>query len=151
MRKSAGILLYRKHEGVEVFLIHHGGPYWTDKELGAWSIPKGEYPDTEDPLAAAVRELEEETGYMVNGPFIPLTPIKQKAGKLVMAWAAEGNLNPETIQSNTFKMQWPPKSGKWIEVPEVDKAAWFTPQKAKQMINPAQAPFIDELIQYLTA
>jgi predicted NUDIX family NTP pyrophosphohydrolase len=150
MRKSAGILLYRKkEEQLEVFLVHPGGPFWAQKDEGVWSIPKGEYLDTEEPLQAAIRELEEETGYKVKGPFISLSPIKQKAGKQVIAWAAAGDLNAETIHSNTFKLQWPPKSGKWISIPEVDKAAWFSPDLAKEKINPAQIPFIDELITVL--
>lgn len=150
MRKSAGILLYRKHNGqYQVLLVHPGGPFWEKKESGAWSIPKGEYLDSEDPLQAAIREIEEETGYRPTGPFIPLTPIRQKAGKQVIAWAAQGNFDADAIQSNTFKMQWPPKSGQWIAVPEVDKAAWLSPAKAKEKINAAQIPFIDELLTLL--
>ena len=150
MRKSAGILLYRKVEAqIEFLLVHPGGPYWENKELGVWSIPKGEYDETEEPLSAAIREFKEETGYDVQGPFIPLTPVKQKAGKLVTAWAAIGNLDPSTIQSNTFNIQWPYKSGKWITVPEIDKAEWMLPSKAKEMINQAQAPLIDELLSFL--
>lgn len=150
MRKSAGILLYReKQKNIEVLLVHPGGPFWAQKDKGVWSIPKGEYINEEDPLEAAIREVEEETGYRPNGPFIPLTPIKQKAGKLVTAWATEGDLNTETIKSNTFKLQWPPKSGTWITIPEVDKADWFTPIVAKQKIIPSQIPLIDELLAYL--
>lgn len=150
MRKSAGILLYRKKEDqYEVLLVHPGGPFWAQKDKGVWSIPKGEDPDSEDPLQAAIREVEEETGYRPNGPFIPLTPIKQKSGKLVMAWAAAGDFDADVIQSNTIKTQWPPKSGKWISIPEVDKAAWLHPDEAKQKINPAQIPFIDELLSFL--
>ncbi|ANE49795.1 NUDIX domain-containing protein [Flavisolibacter tropicus] len=147
MRKSAGILLYRKEKSkIEVLLVHPGGPFWAQKDLGVWSIPKGEYNENEDPLLAAVREVEEETGYRPQGPFLPLAPIKQKAGKQVMAWAAEGDLNPETIKSNTFKLQWPPNSGKWITIPEVDKAGWFSPAVAKQKIIPTQIPLIVELL-----
>jgi predicted NUDIX family NTP pyrophosphohydrolase len=150
MRQSAGILLYRKKEKQwEVLLVHPGGPFWANKEIGAWSIPKGEYNDLEEPLAAAIREFKEETGFEVKGPFLPLQSIKQKAGKIVSAWAAVGDLDAATIQSNTFKIQWPYKSGKWITVPEVDKAEWMEPIKAKEMINPAQVPFIDELLAYL--
>lgn len=150
MRKSAGILLYRLQKtGLEVLLVHPGGPFWAGKDAGVWSIPKGEYMEGESPLQAAIRELEEETGYKACGPFLPLNPIRQKAGKQVIAWAAAGDLDPETIQSNTFKIQWPPKSGKWITIPEVDKAAWFTPSVAKEKINPAQVSFIDELVQLL--
>ncbi|MDB5197022.1 MAG: hypothetical protein JWP88_1393 [Flaviaesturariibacter sp.] len=148
MRKSAGILLYRflASNEVEVFLVHPGGPFWKGKETGVWSIPKGEYEDEEEPLSAAKREFAEETGSTVEGPFIQLTPIKQKAGKLVAAWAAEGHIDANAIVSNSFKLQWPPKSGKWQTVPEVDKAAWFSIESAKEAINPAQVPFIDELL-----
>jgi len=149
MRKSAGILLYRKTDHYEVLLVHPGGPFWAQKDKGAWSIPKGEYTETEDPLQAAIREMEEETGYRPIGPFYPLTPIRQKAGKQVMAWAAAGDFDTDTLQSNTFKIQWPPKSGKWISVPEVDKAAWFNPKEAREKINPAQITFIDELLVLL--
>jgi len=150
MRKSAGILLYRwQKTNLEVLLVHPGGPFWAGKDIGAWSIPKGEYIESEDPLQAAIRELEEETGFKATGPFIQLGTIKQKAGKQVMAWATPGDLNTDIIQSNTFKIQWPPKSGKWIAIPEVDKAAWFGPTIAKEKINPAQVSFIDELIANL--
>jgi predicted NUDIX family NTP pyrophosphohydrolase len=150
MRKSAGILLYReKQKNIEVLLVHPGGPFWAQKDKGVWSIPKGEYIDEEDPLLAAIREMKEETGYVAKGPFVPLSPIKQKAGKLVTAWAAEGDMDTENIKSNTFKLQWPPNSGIWTTIPEVDKAAWFSPDVAKEMINPAQIPFIDELLGYL--
>lgn len=151
MRQSAGILLYRsRKEQLEVLLVHPGGPFWTNKEIGVWSIPKGEYEEQEEPLAAAIREFKEETGYEVTGPFLSLTPIKQKAGKLVTAWAAAGDIDADNIQSNTFKIQWPYKSGKWITIPEVDKAEWMELIKAKEMINPAQVSFIDELVAYLS-
>jgi len=147
MRKSAGILLYRIEKSkIEVLLVHPGGPFWAQKDLGVWSIPKGEYNDNEDPLQAAIREVEEETGYRPNGPFLPLAPIKQKTGKQVTAWATAGDLNPETIKSNTFKLQWPPNSGKMLTIPEVDKAGWFSPPVAKQKIIPTQIPLIDELL-----
>ena len=149
MRKSAGILLYRKYKDqYEVLLVHPGGPFWAQKDKGVWSIPKGEYLESEYPLQAAIREVEEETGYRPKGPFIPLTPVTQKAGKQVMAWAAEGDFDADSIQSNTFKIQWPPKSGKWISIPEVDKAAWLNPAEAKEKINVAQIPFIDELLAF---
>lgn len=151
MRKSAGILIYRKRKDqYEVLLVHPGGPFWQGKDKGVWSIPKGEYQEAEeDPLQAAIREVEEETGYRPNGPFIPLTPIKQKAGKQVVAWAAQGDFDASSIQSNTFKIQWPPKSGKWVSIPEVDKAAWLNPTEAKEKINAAQIPLIDELLAFL--
>ena len=153
MRKSAGILLYRfnRSRGIELFLVHPGGPFWKGKEIGAWSIPKGEYMNDEEPLAAAIREFKEETGRPVSGHFVPLTPIKQKAGKLVSAWAVEGNINAEAIVSNTFKIQWPPKSGRWQTIPEVDKGGWFSIAEAMNKINPAQAAFIHELLTLLTS
>lgn len=146
MRKSAGILLYRVRSGEpEVFLVHPGGPFWKNKDAGAWSIPKGEYSDVEDPLQAAVREFREETGASLAGEFIELTSVRQKAGKVVSAWALEENIDPATIVSNTFPIEWPPKSGKWIQVPEVDKGEWFTLEVAKEKINPGQVAFLEEL------
>ena len=145
MRKSSGILLYRlKNNHPEFFLIHPGGPFWKNKDVGAWSIPKGEFDDTEEALAAAVREFKEETGYDLHGTFEELTPVKQKGGKLVYAFIVEGDLDASAINSNTFKMEWPYKSGKWITVPEVDKADWFTIDEAKSKINSAQVAFLDE-------
>lgn len=145
-RKSAGILLYRfANQLLEVFLVHPGGPFWQGKDIGAWSIPKGEYTD-EDPLAAAIREFKEETGFEIYGNhFMPLTTIQQKSGKLVMAWAIEGNINAEAIRSNSFRKEWPPKSGQWQSFPEVDKGAWFDIITARQKINPAQVALLDEL------
>ncbi|MBS7563399.1 NUDIX domain-containing protein [Mucilaginibacter sp. Bleaf8] len=149
-RQSAGILLYRiQNNQTEVFLVHPGGPYFLNKDLGAWSIPKGEYPDDEEPLTAARREFAEETGQTVNGTFLPLPAIKQKGGKVVQAWAVEGNIDPETVVSNTFRMEYPYKSGKWITVPEVDKAAWFDLETAKAKINAAQAALVTALEQVL--
>lgn len=148
MRTSAGILLYRKkNKKIEFFLVHPGGPFWKGKDVGAWSIPKGEFTEGEDPLAAAKREFNEETGQSVDGDFIELTPIKQKAGKVVYAWAVEGDADAENIVSNTFKTEWPYKSGKWITIPEVDKADWFDEEEAKEKINVAQAAFIEDLIK----
>lgn len=150
MRKSAGILLYRRtNHNLEVFLIHPGGPFWKKKETGAWSIPKGEFNDEEDPLAAAKREFEEETGHEISGHFIELKTIQQKSGKWVFAWAVEGNLDPSTIVSNTFKQEWPYKSGQWKTYPEVDKAGWFSLEEAKALINPAQVELLNDLISRL--
>lgn len=147
MRKSAGIVLYRvKNKLVEVFLVHPDGPYWKGKEAGAWSIPKGEFTE-EDPLLAARREFEEETGQSVDGSFIPLTPVKQKGGKMVYAWAVEGDIDATAIVSNTFKQEYPYKSGKWQSYSEVDKAAWFDAEEAQKMINPAQGGLITELLE----
>lgn len=145
-RQSAGILLYRFGEaGLQVFLVHPGGPFWKNKDEGAWSIPKGEFTEEEEPLAAARREFEEETGVAVTGSFIELTPAMQKAGKLVHAWAVEGDIDAEAIRSNTYKMQWPPKSGKWQNFPEVDKAGWFGLEEAMKKINSSQALLLQEL------
>jgi predicted NUDIX family NTP pyrophosphohydrolase len=145
-KKSAGILLYRiKKNQPEVLLVHPGGPFWAKKDLGSWSIPKGEYEEGEDPLDAARREVKEETGLQVKGPFIELAPVKQKGGKLVVAWAAEGDFDPATIKSNEFEMEWPPKSGKRKTFPEVDKAAWFTISEAVEKIVEGQIPLLKEL------
>ncbi len=145
-KTSAGILMYRKPDAVtEVFLVHPGGPFFINKDEGAWSIPKGEIDEGEDPLAAAIREFEEETGCRPEGPFLPLTPVKQKGGKIVLSWAAEGGCDASSIKSNTFSLEWPPKSGRVREFPEVDKAAWFSLGAAKIKINPAQVVLLDEL------
>lgn len=150
-RQSAGILLYRyPQQKPEVFLVHPGGPYFKGKHTGTWSIPKGEYDNDEEALTAALREFTEETGTILNGgTAMPLTPIKQKGGKIVTAWAIEGNIDEATIQSNNFRMEYPYKSGKWIDVPEVDEGGWFDFDTARQRINPAQAALIDELETYL--
>lgn len=149
-RKSAGILMYRlRQHRLEFFLVHPGGPFWANKDQGAWSIPKGEFEDPEDPLKAAIREFSEETGSVPEGDFVALPPVVQKAGKLVLAWAVTGNIDADRIQSNHYKIEWPPKSGKWKSYPEVDKAAWFTEEEARERINPAQVAFIDALRQQL--
>ncbi len=150
-RRSAGLLLYRRPaEGLEVLLVHPGGPFWQKKDLGAWSIPKGEFADGEDALAAARREFREETGQPLAGPFTPLTPVKQPGGKTVHAWAVEGDCDPGTLTSNTFSLEWPPRSGRRQEFPEVDRAAWFDLAEAKSRINRGQAPLLAELEQLLT-
>jgi len=144
--QSAGLLVYRTAgEAVEIFLVHPGGPFYAKKDDGAWSIPKGVF-DDEDPLTAAQREFEEETGFKIAGDFFELKPVKQKGGKVVYAWAVEVDIDAEAIQSNTFTMEWPPKSGKTAEFSEVDRAAWFDPETAKQKINPAQSALITELM-----
>ena len=149
-KKSAGILLCRlKNKFLEVFLVHPGGPFWAKKDLGAWSIPKGEFTKDENPLDVAKREFQEELGIDCIGDFIPLTPIKQKGGKIVYAWALEGDIVPEQIKSNTFEIEWPPKSGKKQEFPEVDKGEWFNVSAAKQKIITSQSALIDELINKL--
>jgi predicted NUDIX family NTP pyrophosphohydrolase len=147
--KSAGILLYRFNKKiVEFFLVHPGGPFWKNKDAGAWSIPKGEYRDDEDALLAAKREFDEETGHRINGDFIALTPVKQKGGKLIKAWAVEGDIDAGDIKSNTFEMEWPPRSGKKQSFPEVDRGGWFNTEEAKEKINSSQAALIDELINH---
>jgi predicted NUDIX family NTP pyrophosphohydrolase len=144
-KKSAGLLLYRfKNTTPEFFLVHPGGPFWSKKDMGAWSIPKGEFTE-EDPLSAAIREFKEETGLEISGNFIPLAPLKQKSGKVVYAWAVESDADPSVIKSNTFELEWPPRSGKKILVPEVDRADWFTAESARNKIIPGQAGFITEL------
>jgi predicted NUDIX family NTP pyrophosphohydrolase len=145
-KTSAGILMYRRRAGgLEVFLVHPGGPYWKNKDLGAWMIPKGEIAEGEDPFEVAVREFEEETGTPPKGPFAPLTAIKQKGGKVVAAWACEGDLDAGAVESNTFSMEWPPGSGKTAEFPEVDRAAWFSLEEAKDKLLPSQLPLLEEL------
>ncbi|KUK49687.1 MAG: Putative NTP pyrophosphohydrolase [Parcubacteria bacterium 33_209] len=135
-KKSAGILLYRvKNKFLEVFLVHPGGPFWAKKDLGVWSIPKGEFTESEDPQDAAKREFQEELGIYCTGDFIPLTSIKQKGGKVVYAWALKNDIDPNQIKSNTFEMEWPLKSGKKQEFPEIDRGEWFGVLEAKQKIN----------------
>ena len=151
-RRSAGVVVYRHGDrGLEFFLVHPGGPFWAQKDVGAWSIPKGELDPDEDPLAAARRELEEETGARPTGPFVALTPIRQKGGKEVVAWAVEGDLEPDQVRSNTFTMEWPPRSGRMQEFPEVDRAAWFTMSEAADRINPAQLALLEEAGRRLEA
>src|SRR5213083_2353579 len=146
VKTSAGLLMFRLRNGEpEVLLVHPGGPFWAKKDEGAWSIPKGEFAAGEEPLAAAQREFEEETGGRAQGPFIPLTPITQRSGKVVHAWAVEGDCDPANLHSNLFSMEWPPKSGRLAEFPEVDRAGWFTLDEARAKILESQVPFLDEL------
>ncbi|MDB5010658.1 MAG: hypothetical protein JWR67_2460 [Mucilaginibacter sp.] len=145
-KQSAGILLYRnKDNRFQIFLVHPGGPFFKNKDEGTWSIPKGEFLDDEDPLDAAKREFLEETGQAINGNFTNLAPVQLKSGKIIHAWAVEGDIDHETITSNLFEMEWPPKSGKMSAFPEVDRAAWFEPEIAKVKVNPAQTKLIEEL------
>jgi predicted NUDIX family NTP pyrophosphohydrolase len=147
---SAGILLFKNPAAtLHLFLVHPGGPFWKNKDAGAWSIPKGEYSESEEPLEAAQREFQEETGFQARAPFLPLGQIKQPGGKLITAWASEGDLSPAEIRSNTFSIEWPPKSGRQQEFPEVDRAAWFTVEEAKERILKAQIEFINRLLAQL--
>lgn len=146
VKESAGILLYRRVSGrVEVLLVHPGGPFWRNKDAGAWTIPKGEIGPGEDPLTCALRELREETGLVFDGPVRELPAIVQKGGKRVRAWAAEGNFDPSMLTSTTFEMEWPPKSGRRETFPEVDRAEWFGLEEAREKINAAQAALLDGL------
>lgn len=145
-KNSAGLLMYRWNQGVlNVLLAHPGGPFWAKKDSGAWSIPKGELTENEDALQAAKREFLEETGITVSGELVPLTPQKQPGGKVIHAWAFEGDCDPSAISSNTFAMEWPPRSGKIQEFPEVDRVAWLTLDAAREKIVKGQLPFIEEL------
>lgn len=143
---SAGVLLYRVKQGaIEVLLAHPGGPFFRNKDQGAWSLPKGEANEGEDLLLAARREFAEETGLTPAGPFVPLTPVKQKGGKTVHAWACQGDCDPASIKSNSFSIEWPPKSGRRQEFPEIDRAEFFCLDEAKKRIIPSQAALLDEL------
>ena len=146
MRTSAGLLPCRSSNGqLEVFLVHPGGPFWAQKDAGAWSICKGEYGPDEDPLAAARREFTEETGFVAEGEFVSLGRVRQKGGKEVAAWICRGDFDPALLRSNTFEMEWPPKSGRLQSFPEVDRAAWFTLEEARAKILASQLPFLDRL------
>jgi len=150
MKRSAGILFYKMiREEFQVLLIHPGGPFWAKKDEGAWSIPKGEVEENEDPEIAAKREAEEELGIKIIKEMKALTPIKQKSGKLVMAWAVAMDIDVAAIKSNTFEMEWPPRSGKKQASPEIDKAAWFTTSEAGKKMIPAQLLLVKELEQLL--
>jgi len=145
-KQSAGILLYRNiNSQLQVFLVHPGGPFFKNKDAGAWSIPKGEFLDDEDALQAAKREFLEETGQPVDGEFIKLSPIKLKSGKTVHAWAVEGDIDHNAIVSNVFEMEWPPRSGKTASFPEVDKSGWFSAEEACVKVNVAQVGLIEGL------
>ncbi len=168
VKKSAGLLVYREKKrhsqdnyksndnkedagNYEVLLVHPGGPYFAKKDMHVWSIPKGEFDDSEKALDAAKREFEEETGFSLDGEFVELKPVRQASGKLVYAWAVEGDIDADKIESNTFKLEWPPKSGKYQEIPEVDKAGWFSFEKAKEKIINAQVSLLEELERKLNA
>lgn len=147
-RQSAGLLMYRlRYAVLEVFLVHPGGPYWSKKQAGHWTVPKGEFLDGEEPLAAAVREFREETGFEAEAPFLPLGSIRQKSGKMVEAWAFRGDFEADKLVSNTCMVEWPPRSGKKMEIPEVDEGRWFNLQDAKEYLREAQWPFLDRLAE----
>ena len=147
MKKSAGILPYRKaREGIEVFLVHPGGPFWKNRDVNAWSVAKGEFTYEEMPFHAALREFQEETGLMVSGDFLELTPVKMAGGKQVFIWAVEADFDPETIKSNIFKLEWPPRSGILTEFPEIDKAGWFPLHDAHHKIHKGQIPVLNQLM-----
>lgn len=149
-KTSAGLLLYRHRTELEVFLVHPGGPFWAKKDLGAWSIPKGEFEEGEEPLEAAKREFTEETGFKVEGEFRKLNPLKQSGGKVVYAWAIEADCDADKITSHTFELQWPPKSGRAQSFPEVDRAAWLNLGEARKQILSGQAGFLDQLVALTT-
>lgn len=145
-KKSAGLLVFRlKERKVEVFLVHPGGPFWAKKDAHAWSIPKGELDENEEPLPAAIREMEEETGIKISGEFIELKPVKQKSGKWVHAWAIKKDIAIAETKSNSFEMEWPPRSGKMQSFPEVDKTEWFEIRIAKEKIIEGQIPLLEQL------
>ena len=149
-RQSAGLLVHRRRQGeLQVFLVHPGGPFWAKKDLGAWSIPKGEFDETEDALAAARREFGEEVGSGIDGTFIALTSRAQPSRKIIHAWAIEGDVDEASVKSNEFEIEWPPKSGKMQRFAEVDRGAWFTIKEARRRINRGQIPFLDELTEML--
>jgi predicted NUDIX family NTP pyrophosphohydrolase len=152
-KRSAGILLFRRQGGaIEFLLVHPGGPFWAKKDAGAWSIPKGQIENEEEPRACAIRELDEELGAAPEldpEQLVELGSIKQKAGKVVEAWAAEADFDPGALASNSFEMEWPPRSGKQQEFPEVDRAEWFSVEKAREKILPAQAELLDRLLERL--
>ena len=145
-KQSAGLLLYRLHgTDIEVFLVHPGGPFWAKKDAGAWSIPKGEFEPGEDPLAAARREFTEETSLVASGPFVSLGTVRQPGGKTIHAFVGEAEIDVTQIKSNTFKMEWPPRSGRFAEFPEIDRAAWFPLEAAAEKINVGQTELLTRL------
>ena len=151
-KESAGLLVCRRAAtGLEVLLVHPGGPFWAKKDLGAWTIPKGELATNEDPLTCARREFTEETGFVIAGPFGSLGTVRQAGGKLIHGFTAAADLDAKQIVSNTFKLEWPPKSGRWTEFPEVDRAEWFSLHIAAEKMNPAQVAFLDRLADAASA
>ena len=151
-KRSAGIVLFRRSgPRLELLLVHPGGPFWAKKDDGAWSIPKGEYAPGEDALAAVRREFEEETGARAEGEAVALGSFRQSSGKIVDAWAVEGDFDPATLESNTFTLEWPPRSGRMREVPEVDRAAWLAPEEAARKLLKGQRPILEALLRAVLA
>ena len=148
---SAGLQLFRRRGELVIFLVHPGGPFWAKQDAGAWSLPKGELNEGEDLLEAAKREFTEETGFKVDGEFLPLETIRQAGGKIIQAWAIEADCDPAQVRSNLFTMEWPPKSGRKKEFPEIDRARWFAISEARPRMNPAQVGLIDQLLLALAA
>jgi predicted NUDIX family NTP pyrophosphohydrolase len=148
-KNSAGLLLYRRCGELQVLLVHPGGPFWAKKDAGSWSVPKGEFSESEDPLQAARREFKEETGFAVGGDFCPLDPVKQSGGKVVYAWAVEADCDASQVRSNSFSMEWPPKSGRMRQFPEVDRAEWFPINEARKRILKGQVGLLEQLASKL--
>ncbi|HEY4045695.1 MAG TPA: NUDIX domain-containing protein [Acidobacteriaceae bacterium] len=149
-KRSAGLLMYRRQDdNLAVFLVHPGGPFWAKKDMGAWSIPKGEYSESEQPLETARREFQEETGFTPEGDVVELGSVKQTGGKVVSVWALEGDCDPSKLTSNRCQIEWPPRSGRLIDIPEVDRGGWFSLQAAREHILKSQAPFLDMLVEKL--
>ena len=149
-KRSAGVLMYRIRSGeLQVFLVHPGGPYWAKKNEGSWTLPKGEYESDEDPLSAAIREFQEETGFTATGPFVELGSVQQKSGKSVAAWAFEGDCDPSKLSSNTCEVEWPPRSKQLIVIPEIDRGAWFTTAEAAIFLREEQQPLPGRLVERL--
>ena len=149
-KHSAGLIMYRvRAKYLEVFLVHPGGPFWANKDNGAWSIPKGEYAGDEEPFEVAKREFHEETGFVADGKFLDLGSIRQSGGKIVTAWAVEGDCDPERLQSNRFQIEWPPRSGRLLDAPEIDRGAWFSIAEARERILKSQEPLLDKLCAML--
>jgi len=150
MKTSAGILVYKKqNDDILFFIAHPGGPFWKNKDIGAWSIPKGEFTSEENAFDAAIREFEEETGIKPKGNFIELTPVKLKSGKKIFAWAVEDDIDADTITSNEFPFEWPPKSGKFIDIPEIDRCGWFGKKETLEKLNVAQNAFVIEVLHII--
>jgi predicted NUDIX family NTP pyrophosphohydrolase len=148
-KASAGLLLFRRRDELEVFLVHPGGPFWAKKDAGAWSLPKGEFAEGEEPFQAAKREFTEETGFSIDGEFHRLEPLKQRGGRIVHAWAIEADCDASQTRSNFFSLEWPPKSGRMQEFPEIDRAQWFNIPEARKRIIAGQMGFIDQLVAAL--